>query len=63
MPSQRLKSVETHVGGLLHHGADEFVGLVVLEKDEEYSCDMRDIGVVKQLSFLLPQKEHEFPQN
>lgn len=63
MPPQRLLAIDGHVGGLIHHGAYQFVGLVVLEKDEENGCDIADILIKEELSFLFFKQVHQLLQH
>lgn len=59
MPAERLHAVQAHIGGLIHHGGDQLVGLVVLEEDEQDGRHMADVAIMEHLALLLAKKEHK----
>ena len=63
MPAVRLHPVEAHVGGFVHHGRDQLVGLVVLEEDQQEGGHVADVPVVEQLAFLLLEEVHQLFQH
>jgi hypothetical protein len=60
VPAERLHAIETHIGGLIHHGGDKLIGLVVLEEDEEDGGHMSNVSVEELLPLLLPEEEQQF---
>lgn len=63
MPAEGLHPVQTHIGGLVHHGGHQLVGLVVLEENEQDGRNVADVSIVEHLALLLPEKEHELLQD
>jgi len=59
MPAKRFDSVDTHVGGFIHHGGNQFVYLVIFEEDEEDSCDVGNVFVVEHFSFLFLEEKQQ----
>lgn len=63
VPAVGLHPVEAHVGGFVHHGRDELVGLVILKEDKQKGSNMTYVSIVEQLTLLLLEEIHQLLQH
>jgi hypothetical protein len=59
MPAEGFAAVTAHIHGLFHHGCHQFVGLAVVEEDQQDGCYVTDVFVVKVLAFLFFEHVHQ----